>query len=108
MSQLSAFVKPAINGFIRRSITSSSDYIPNQIIQNYEYPACKDCVYFKKDQKFNYTSSSKCMKFGTKDLITGVVNYEYVINVRNFKPDKCGTKGIHFSKKEDNDYSTHT
>ncbi len=108
MSQLSTFVKPVINRIFRRSMTSSSEYIPNQIIQNYEYPACKDCVYFKKEQPFNYTSSSKCAKFGTKDLITGNINYEYVINVRNFKPDKCGTKGVHFVKKEDHDYSTFT
>lgn len=79
--------------------TDSDSYIPNQIITNGNAPACKDCLYFKKIGVNNYFQS-KCFKFGTKDLLSGIINYEYAENVRNVHNNKCGIQGKHFIAKD--------
>ena len=74
-------------------------FINSRFIKNSEYPVCKDCCYYVKDDKFpNDTLLSKCSLFGEQDIISGKVTNYYVDRVRN--TDKlCGINGKFFIRK---------
>lgn len=77
-------------------------FINNKFIKNSEYPICKNCRYYLKDELFpNQPSLSRCALFGEQDIITGTITNYYVDRVRN--NDKlCGIKGIFFKVIEKN------
>ena len=62
----------------------------HQTIINTDLPICKKCLYFEP-------SSSKCLKFGEMNLLTGVIEYSSAETNRSSVP--CGKKGLHFTKK---------
>ena len=64
----------------------------NQYIKNGDAPSCKDCAYFQKQSSLDY-NMSKCLKYGTKDVISGNIRYEFAINARDYHNVKCGIKG---------------
>jgi hypothetical protein len=104
------FCKPVIAYAVRkitskRYASSSSSYITNQFIKYGDAPACVNCFYFQKSSAKDLTFS-KCLKYGTKDLITGNIRYEYTTSIRDHLNTKCGTKGTHFMKKDEFDYGT--
>lgn len=71
----------------------------NQNIKNFDIPACKNCVYYKPELYLDFTSSTnKCEKFATKDIITDDISYEFVSLCRTDE-NKCGYKGIYFEKE---------
>jgi hypothetical protein len=72
-------------------------------IKNLTLPACVDCIYFKKgDQLINSTikQAPECTKFGTKDLVSGVIKYESARHCRDMKV-LCGMNALYFVKKDD-------
>ena len=43
-------------------------------VTNYNVPACKNCVYFKKSISFpDFTHMAYCTQFGDKDVVMGKI-----------------------------------
>ena len=62
-------------------------------IKNIDKPICSNCKFYKPTGYSNYDSdTSKCLKFGERDIYTGEINYDYVSSCRNTE-DKCGLEG---------------
>jgi hypothetical protein len=69
-------------------------------IKNINLPNCINCVFFKKyngilNGASDIEHKSICVKFGTKNLISGHVNYEPAIRCRN-NAEMCGIDGKYF------------
>ena len=65
-----------------------------KIIRNANIKACKDCVYFKRDGLFG-NGFEKCEKFGTKNIVTNEITYEYADACRQ-NENKCGEYANYF------------
>jgi len=71
-----------------------------KIIKNGNYPACRNCVHFSPFNYDDFTSSlSKCEKFGTKNILTDKITYEFADLCRD-DDNKCGTEGKYFEKEK--------
>ena len=75
-----------------------------QFINNLKTPICVRCSHFIEHNNI-YTRSKypsnklgNCSKFGTKNLVTGKIEYAFAINCRE-DINKCGKDAIFFSKK---------
>lgn len=73
----------------------------NKIIKNIEFPACKNCIYYKPSFLNNdFTSTfNKCYKFGEKNIVTDEVTYNFADFSRNDET-KCGKEGKYFEKEK--------
>ena len=73
----------------------------DKIIQNMEFPSCKNCIYYKPSFLNNdFTSTfNKCYKFGEKDIVTDKVTYNFADFCRNDET-KCGKEGKYFKKEK--------
>jgi hypothetical protein len=73
----------------------------DRIITNIDTPACKNCVYYKPSLLNNDFTSllNKCSKFGTKNIITGKVIYDYADMTRQDE-NKCGNDGKYFKLRK--------
>ena len=67
-------------------------------IRNKELPICSNCVHFIGYTKNNPFDSYRCKKFGEMDVITGAIKYDYAAVCR-LGDDNCGTKGSHYTAK---------
>jgi hypothetical protein len=68
-------------------------------IKNYNKPVCANCKFYKSESYDNYYSaSSKCVKFGEKNLKSGNINYDFSELCRN-DITKCGEDGKEFEKE---------
>lgn len=78
------------------TITTSSE----KIIKNINYPSCRNCVYYKPSFfTTDYASStSKCEKFGEKNILTGEITYNYV-EIPRKDEFKCGKEGKYFEEE---------
>ena len=85
------------NMLMLKGIKSNSD----KIIKNINFPACKNCKFYKPNySSFDFTSSlSKCEKFGEKDIFTDKINFDYVSKSRN-NENKCGEIGKFYEPDE--------
>ena len=74
--------------------------ITNKIIRNIDFPACKNCAYYRQTAWSNdFTSQfNKCEKFGTKDVITDKITYDFA-NMCRTDEDLCGKSGKYFEKE---------
>ena len=71
----------------------------NQIIKNNLIPICIDCIYFAKHRQ--NIDLSICLKYGSKNIITGEIKYDIpILNRSNNK--LCGYKGNNFENKNKN------
>ena len=69
-----------------------------KIIKNIDIPICRNCVYYKPDSNFAFSSEfGKCEYFGTKNIQTGVINTEFASLCRE-NEDKCGVEGKYFEE----------
>jgi hypothetical protein len=67
-----------------------------KIIKNAHLPACRNCIHYQPNAYNDFTSSlNKCNKFGTKDIITDEIIYDYADSSRN-DDSKCGKEGKYF------------
>jgi len=66
----------------------------DSFIRNIDKPPCVQCQYYLPEGSFT-SSYSKCMKFGGKDLHTGLILYDYATSVRSDE-SKCSTAGTYF------------
>jgi len=67
--------------------------IIRQIIKNVDSFICKDCAYFR--ERKGSLVSGKCIKFGEKNIVTGIINYSYANEVRG-NDDLCGKRGVYY------------
>ena len=83
------------------TIIFAKKILREKIISNKNIPACSSCLFFfKKYDNYNEViyEKSKCLKFATKNILSGEIENELVINSRN-NEEKCGYKGKSFTKK---------
>jgi hypothetical protein len=74
--------------------------ICNSII-NSGYPICKNCNYFLPcfdKTNINY-NESKCIKYGTRNLVSGELIYDSSLSCREDK-QKCGPTGMDYLSKQ--------
>jgi hypothetical protein len=64
-------------------------------IKNYRTPVCQDCIHYRPNP-FS-PSLSKCSQFGTKNVITGEITYDYADLSRD-NSEKCGLEGKYFNE----------
>lgn len=71
-----------------------------KIIKNINVNACRNCMYYKPSTHNDFTShSNKCEKFGTKDIVTDEIYYDFADSCRK-EEEKCGKEGKHFTLEE--------
>jgi hypothetical protein len=93
-----------INDILNKSLVLSPKIYKRQIIENSKILSCVNCFYFypvynNNDKKENILfSKSKCLKYGTKNIISGIIEYKFAYNIRK-NEDKCGLKAKNFEEK---------
>jgi len=71
----------------------------NKIIQNIDLPSCKNCIHFKPPLHDDFTTAlARCEKFGTKNIHTDIVTYEYADLTRKDE-NRCGLQGKYFEEE---------
>lgn len=70
----------------------------NQQIEYAKFPSCVDCMYFNSSH--SYVERGICLKYGTKNVVTGVVSYEEAKLHRGHNSSTCGIEGDGFAKKD--------
>ena len=72
----------------------------NSFIKNAELPVCKECIHFRPHgaNEFEY-SLGKCSKFGSKDVVSGEITYEFADLCRTYD-NKCGKNGTYFESTD--------
>lgn len=84
------FLYPSLLSYSHGCIPSS------KFIINRNLPSCKNCVHFSPYHEFDFGSSlSHCQKFGTKNIVSDKIHYEYADNCRRDE-SKCGKEGRYF------------
>jgi hypothetical protein len=74
-----------------------------KFIKNINIPSCKTCIHYKPYlYTGEYSSLSRCEKFGEKDIITDELKYDYVDSCRKDE-SKCGHLGKFHEKDENTD-----
>ena len=72
----------------------------DKIIQNINVPACRNCMYYKPSTYNDFSSSlNRCEKFGTKDIISDEIDYDFASYCRKDEA-KCGKDGKFFAIEE--------
>jgi len=78
----------------------STENTVKPIIKNINFPACKNCLYFKPENHLEFTSVlNRCEKFGEKDIITDKIKYDFVGMCRS-NESKCGFEGKYFEEEK--------
>lgn len=96
-------------GIIKRFITYANingikDFtLPNQQIQYGKFPSCVDCMYFNAPN--DYIERGYCLKYGKKNVVTGVISYNEAYTHRMTTTSTCTIKGDGFVKKEQPEYN---
>ena len=68
----------------------------DRIIKNINLPSCKNCIYYQtKNLNPDFSSLNKCEKFGEKDIVNGMIKYDYANSCRE-KESKCGKEGKYY------------
>ena len=69
------------------------------MIKNRVFPICSKCKHFIRIHSDPYMDLNKCNLFGTKNMITGKITYDYAELCRQ-DMKKCGPLGRHFIPKD--------
>jgi hypothetical protein len=76
----------------------------NLFVRNINSPTCVNCLHYIKDTTFKGSKSvssdiyGKCKLFGTKDLVTGSITYDYASTSRINGIGKCDENGKYFEE----------
>lgn len=71
-----------------------------RVITNYNVPACKNCVFFKRSISFpNFSHMAYCTQFGDKDILMGKIKPDRALNCR-IDENKCGIAGRCFYERK--------
>jgi len=68
-----------------------------QFIRNSKLPSCSSCIFYKENM-INKKKDLLCTKFGVKNIISGSITYDKVLESR-LDHDKCGEKGEYYIEK---------
>ncbi len=80
------------------------------LIKNFEKPSCINCIHFKPEYISNtginsnneiYITISLCKKFGNKNIISGIIDYETALVARRDE-NMCGDNAKHFHSNSNN------
>lgn len=75
-----------------------------KIIKNINYPSCRNCVYYNPNKNSEFDSTlSKCEYFGTKNILSDVITYDYADLCRKDET-QCGLEGKYFVKETNLSY----
>jgi hypothetical protein len=67
-------------------------------IKNINIPSCRNCIYYKPQILNPFSSSySKCEFFGSKDINTDYISYNYA-DLSRKDENKCGIEGKYFEQ----------
>ena len=72
---------------------------PKLLIKNIDIPSCKNCIHFEPS-RYNIDSTSRCNKFGEKNIITDEINKDFADSCRK-NEEKCGLEGKCFERETD-------
>lgn len=73
--------------------------VDSKIIKNVNLPSCRNCKHYKVLHYNDYTSYlNKCSYFGTKDIHTNEINFEYADHCRKDET-LCGINGTYFNEE---------
>lgn len=68
----------------------------DRIIKNINLPSCRNCIYYQtKNLNPEFSSLNKCEKFGEKDIVNGMIKYDYANSCRE-NESKCGKEGKYY------------
>ena len=72
-----------------------------KIIKNINIPSCRNCIHYKPSYSSTDFSASynHCNKFGSKNIITNKISYDFADMCRNDE-NKCGHEGKYFELEE--------
>ena len=65
-------------------------------INNLQYPKCIKCKHFLS-VKPHFRGMSKCYNYGTSNIVTGEIDYDFADTCRN-DSDRCGLEAKDFIK----------
>ena len=69
-------------------------------IRNVNVPSCRNCIHYKPEIFNEFSSTySKCDYFGSKNINTDYISYDYANMVRKDE-NKCGIEGKYFEQGE--------
>ena len=75
-------------------------FVDSKQIKNINIPSCRNCIYYKPQLLHEFSSPySKCEFFGSKDINTDYISYDYADMSRN-NENKCGIEGKYFEQGE--------
>ena len=69
-------------------------------IVNHNLPICVNCKYFFPYENGKISMLHKCKKFGTKNIVTGKINYDFADLCRE-NTAKCGPTAVYFVPKNE-------
>ena len=73
-------------------------YVDSKQIKNINVPSCRNCIHYKPQILHEFSSPySKCDYFGSKDINTDYISYDYADLCRNDE-NKCGLEGKYFEQ----------
>jgi hypothetical protein len=80
------------------SASASTNY--GKIIQNINLPSCRNCIHYIPPIYDRFDSTlSKCGKYGSKNIISNEITYDFATSSRNDK-NKCGIEGKDYEVEE--------
>jgi len=70
------------------------------VIRNFDYPSCKNCIFYKPSGLNNdfLSTFNKCKQFGTKNVVTDEITYNYADMCR-IDENLCGKSGKYYVKE---------
>ena len=75
--------------------------VDSKQIRNNNVPSCRNCIHYKPQLLEPFSSTySKCDFFGSKDIITDYISYDYA-DLSRKDENKCGVEGKYFEQGED-------
>jgi hypothetical protein len=74
-----------------------------KFIKNIHIPSCKTCIHYKpQSYTADYSTLSRCKKFGEKNIISDEITYDYADFCRKDET-KCGNLAKFYEKDENVD-----
>ena len=103
MFSLTSGLRHILRGSVNKRHISFTNATPiltmnNQQIEYGSLPSCVDCMYFNSSH--SYVERGICLKYGTKNVVTGVVSYEEAKLHRGHNSSTCSIEGDGFAKKD--------
>ena len=71
-----------------------------KVIKNIHIPICRNCIHYKPNDFSDFISPlNKCENFGTKDIISGKITYDFADLCRDDE-SRCGKEGKNFKEEK--------